>query len=162
MGPDIASVRQNLALVVDGGVPVPGLQSDSNVAWGATFGNAVLAWRSGVGVTANGALVYAGGPGLSVYTLAQVLAHAGAVRAMELDINSAWVNYISYAEAPGVPAAPENGTKLLPGMQWSTGHSFEASSRDSITLSATPGADALAGKTTPTSSTTPTTRPTRR
>jgi Phosphodiester glycosidase len=162
MGPDVASVRQNLALVVDGGAPVPGLQSDSNVAWGATFGNAVLAWRSGVGVTANGALVYAGGPGLSVYTLAQVLAHAGAVRAMELDINSAWVNYISYAQAPGIPAAPDNGTKLLPGMQWSTAHSFEASSRDSITLSATPGADALAGKTTPTSSTTPAPRPTHR
>jgi hypothetical protein len=81
---------------------------------------------------------------------------------MELDINSAWVNYISYAQAAGIPAAPDNGTKLLPGMQWSTAHSFEASSRDSITLSATPGADALAGKTTPTSSTTPAPRPTHR
>ncbi|TMM20579.1 MAG: phosphodiester glycosidase family protein [Actinobacteria bacterium] len=161
MGPDVVSVRQNLALVVDNGTPVPGLQNDSNISWGATFGNAVLAWRSGVGVTANGALVYAGGPGLSVYTLAQVLAHAGAVRAMELDINSAWVNFLSYAQPPGLPAAPDNGTKLLPGMQWSTGHSFEASTRDSIVLSATPGADALAGKTTP-SSTTSTTRPSRR
>ncbi len=161
MGPDIVSVRQNLALIVDGGSPVPGLQNDSNINWGATFGNAVLAWRSGVGVTANGALVYAGGPGLSVYTLAQVLAHAGAARAMELDINSAWVNFISYAQAPGLPAATENGTKLLPGMQWSTGHSFEVSTRDSVVMSATPGADALANKPTPTS-TTSTTRPSRR
>jgi hypothetical protein len=158
MAPNIVSVRQNLALIVDGGTPVPGLQSDSNVNWGATFGNAILAWRSGVGVTANGALVYAGGPGLSVYTLAQVLAHAGAVRAMELDINSAWVNFISYAQAPGIPAAPENGTKLLPGMQWSTAHTFVVSTRDSVVMSATPGADAPAGKPTP-SPTTSTTRP---
>jgi hypothetical protein len=161
MSPDIVSVRQNLALIVDNGAPVPGLQNDSNIQWGATFGNAVLAWRSGVGVTPNGALVYAGGPGLSVYTLAQVLQHAGAVRAMELDINSAWVNFLSYAQAPGLPAAPENGTKLLPSMQWSTAHIFETSSRDSIVLSATPGADAQANKTTP-SSTSSTTRPARR
>jgi hypothetical protein len=81
---------------------------------------------------------------------------------MELDINSAWVNYISYAQPPGLPAVPENGTKLLPSMQWTTAHSFDASTRDSVVMSATPGADALAGKTTPTSSTTPATRPTHR
>ena len=59
---------------------------------GATFGNAVYVWRSGVGVTADGALVYVGGPGLNITDLANLLVRAGAVRAMELDINTTWVN----------------------------------------------------------------------
>jgi hypothetical protein len=155
MGPDITSVRQNLALIVDGGSPVPGLQSDSNIKWGATLGNNLYVWRSGVGVTANGALVYAGGPGLSVYTLAQVLSHAGAVRAMELDINTDWVNFMSYAQAPGAPAAPENATKLLSAMRWGTSHDFAPNTRDFVSMTATPGADALANQVThPTTSTT--------
>ena len=70
MGPDIAYARQNLALIVDGGQPVPDINRGAK--WGATVGNKVLVWRSGVGVTANGALVYAGGNNLSASTLAQV------------------------------------------------------------------------------------------
>lgn len=54
---------------------------------GLTLGNAACVWRSGLGITADGALVYVGGPGLNVTTLADILARAGAVRAMELDIN---------------------------------------------------------------------------
>src|SRR5204863_9182808 len=56
LGPDTASVRQNLSLIVDDGAPVAGLQSDSNVAWGATVGNKSFVWRSAVGVTPQGAL----------------------------------------------------------------------------------------------------------
>jgi hypothetical protein len=133
-GPDIASVRQNLSLIVDGGAPVPGLQSDSNVAWGATVGNKAFVWRSGVGVTAGGALVYAGGDGLSVESLAQVMAHAGAVRAMELDINSAWVSFFSYAPAPGAPAAADNGSKLVSNMTSWPGRYLVPSSRDFVAL----------------------------
>ncbi len=134
MGPDIAAVRQNLSLIVDGGTPVPGLQSDSNVAWGATVGNKAFVWRSGVGVTSDGALVYAGGNGLSVDSLAQVLAHAGAVRAMELDINSAWVSFFSYAPPPGTPATAGDGTKLVPDMSSWPGRYLVPSSRDFIAL----------------------------
>ncbi len=42
----------------------------------------------GLGVTADGALVYVGGSGLSIVDLANLLARAGAVRAMEMDINT--------------------------------------------------------------------------
>ena len=72
---------------------MPGLDQNDNSRWGATLGGSVHVWRSGVGVTADGALVYVGGSGLSIVDLANVLARAGAVRAMELDINTAWVNY---------------------------------------------------------------------
>ena len=64
MSPDIASVRQNLALIVDNGQPVAGLPENADGAWGATVGNRVFVWRSGVGVDKNGGLVYVAGPGL--------------------------------------------------------------------------------------------------
>ncbi len=117
MGPDIASVRQNLDLLVDGGKPVAGLDASDTTRWGATLGNQIYVWRSGVGVTADGALVYVGGPALNVTSLADLLVRAGAVRAMELDINTDWVNFASYSPATTTGAASAaNGTDLLPGM----------------------------------------------
>jgi len=94
-------------------------------------------WRSGVGVTASGALVYVGGPGLNITTLADVLARAGAVRAMELDINTSWVNLATYAPAPpNTFAAPGNGATLLPQMNGGPSRYFSAWDRDFITMSA--------------------------
>ncbi len=132
MGPTIAAVRQNLRLIVDGGTPVPSLDHDNYTLWGYTLGNKVLVWRSGVGVDAKGNLIYAAGNGLSVKTLAQVLAAAGAVRAMELDINSSWVDFMTYdGGAMGTPVVP---SKLLSGMQPAADKYFHLSSRDFIVL----------------------------
>jgi hypothetical protein len=126
LGPDVAAVRQNLTLIVDGGAPVTNLPPLTSV-------NAI--WRSGVGVTANGALVYAGGNGLTARSLSQVLARAGAVRAMELDINTSWVDFLYYSPLlPGGPAAPENGSKLLTDMPSTTGRYFLPNSKDFIGL----------------------------
>jgi len=131
MGPDVAWARQNLVLIVDGGAPVAGLESN-NAEWGATLGNRVLVWRSGVGITADGALVYAAGNGLSAASLADVLVRAGAVRAMELDINSAWVDFFSYT--PPTLVQPLGVTKLLPDMHPSTSNYLTASSRDFVAV----------------------------
>ncbi|HXC18466.1 MAG TPA: hypothetical protein VNT80_01020, partial [Acidimicrobiales bacterium] len=54
----VVSVRQNLDLLVMNGRPAPGLQANDTTKWGFTLGNAVYVWRSGLGITANGALVY--------------------------------------------------------------------------------------------------------
>jgi hypothetical protein len=137
MTPDVVSVRQNLDLLVDNGQPVAGLNAADTTQWGATLGNAVYVWRSGLGVTADGALVYIGGPGLNITDLADLLARAGAVRAMELDINTDWVNFASYAPAtPTGPATPENGVDLLPSMVGTPGRYFDSWwSRDFITMS---------------------------
>jgi hypothetical protein len=76
----------------------------------------VFVWRSGIGVDRNGGLVYVAGPGLSAVTLAVLLQHAGAVRAMELDINSNWTSAYTYQQVdPANPAAVQ-GVKLLPDM----------------------------------------------
>jgi hypothetical protein len=138
MTPAVASVRQNLDLIVDNGQPVPGLNAADTTQWGATLGNQVFVWRSGLGVTASGALVYVGGPNLNITDLANILARAGAVRAMELDINTDWVNFSTYTPSSAVgPAAPDNGTELLSSMSGSPGRYFEPWwSRDFITMSA--------------------------
>lgn len=126
LGPDIASVRQNLRLIVDAGTQVGGLELDANRAWGRTVGHRVLVWRSGIGVAKDGALLYVGGPGMSIKSLADVLVAAGAVRGMELDINSSWVAYFLYRQTPAGPA----GTKLLPNMRHAPDRYLRAQSRD--------------------------------
>jgi hypothetical protein len=138
MNPDVVSVRQNLDLLVDHGQPVPGLNAADTTKWGSTLGNAVYVWRSAVGVTADGALLYVGGPALNITGLANLLVDAGAVRGMELDINTDWVNFATYhPAAPGGAAAPSNGTLLLPDMTGTTGRYFESWwGRDFITMSA--------------------------
>ncbi len=138
MTPDVSSVRQNLDLVVDGGRPVPGLDANDTTRWGFTLGNRVYVWRSGVGVTADGALVYVAGPDLNITDLADVLVRAGAVRAMELDINTDWVNFSTYApSSPAGLASAADGTELLSAMSGGAGRYFESWwSRDFITMSA--------------------------
>ena len=75
-------------------------------SWGATLGAVRYTARSGIGIDAAGDLLYSGGPGLDAQSLAHVLIQAGAVRAMELDINPQWVSF-SYYTSPG------SGTDLL-------------------------------------------------
>jgi hypothetical protein len=134
MGPGIATVRQNLSLLVDGGQIAPGLATDSNTTWGATVGNNVYVWRSGVGITANGALVYVAGNGLSVPSLAVLLQRAGAVRAMELDINSTWTSGYTFVGADPTNPTVVHGQKLLPGMQRSEDRYLVPGERDFFAL----------------------------
>lgn len=111
MAPNVAGVRQNLQLLVDNGQINPQVNSDDKKLWGVTIKNAYFVWRSGIGVTADGDIVYAMGPALSVPTLAELLQRAGAVRGMELDINPEWVSYMTY-DGSKDPANPVS-TKLL-------------------------------------------------
>jgi hypothetical protein len=130
-------VRQNLTLLVDGGQPVPGLSTTDTSAWGSTLGLVPQVWRSGLGETASGALVYVSGPGLDVVQLADLLVRAGVVRAMELDINPAWDTFTFYTPPPGTPASPANGSDLLPQMTGGTTRFFDPSyARDFVTMSA--------------------------
>lgn len=125
---DVVAVRQNLDLLVDGGRVVAGLDSNLHGRWGKTLGNKLYVWRSGVGETADGALVYAAGNRLSAATLARLLQRAGCTRAMELDINPEWTSFVNYpAEA-----------NLLPDMQRSPRRYDTTSTRDFITVSRRP------------------------
>ena len=107
-GPDVAAVRQNLTLLVDQGRITPEVDSAS---WGATLGNLTYVWRSAVGIRKDGALVFVVGPSMSARTLANVLHAAGAVRAMEMDINPEWTNFITYTHQGNGVAVPHMLTK---------------------------------------------------
>ncbi len=98
VGPDVVFARQNLPLIISGSRLSSSLSNGSE--WGATVGNAVQVWRSGLGIDAHGNLLYAAANYQTVGSLAKILHHAGAVRAMELDINSYWISFNTYA-APG-------------------------------------------------------------
>ena len=138
MTPTTVAVRQNLDLVVDNGQPVAGLNANDNIKWGATLGGRVQVWRSGVGVTSTGALVYVGGSGLSIVDLANLLVRAGCVRAMELDINTAWVNFTHFDLAYDAPASAATGTLLTSDQSTSPGRYFAPLSRDFFTMSVRP------------------------
>jgi hypothetical protein len=151
MTPQVVAVRQNLVPLLAGGKPTARASSEDWQAWGATCGESSCAasvpgvdhqWRSAAGVTADGALVYAQGPALDPLQLARLLARAGVVRGMELDINPDWPIFAAY-DPPGEHglASPFNGHGLLPGTVRSPGIFFEAWwPRDFITMSARQGA----------------------
>jgi len=127
MNPLVASVRQNLQLLVDGGQVVPGCATGGQAEWGNTLGQAAFIHRSGFGVTPAGAMVYVGGPALSVCTLGRILQDAGVVRGMELDINPDWV---SGAYFTGGQQGTPHGFPLFPTEKVPPDHYFSSSSRD--------------------------------
>jgi Phosphodiester glycosidase len=136
MGPKIEAVRQNLDLLVDQGKVMPGVDLGVEENWGASMYGSFYVWRSGIGVTANGDILYACGPALSVRSLAEVLQRAGAVRAMELDINPDWVSFMSY-DASTDPGNP-NPVKLMD-FNRPADRYFDQSSRDFVAAYARQG-----------------------
>jgi hypothetical protein len=116
MRPTIRAVLQNLVPIVDNGQPAPDATYADSGIWGATLGAKTVVARSGIGVTASGALVYVAGPALTARSLAESLQRAGAVRAMTLDINPEWVtfNFFRHASAGAEAVA---AAKLYPQMQ---------------------------------------------
>ncbi len=106
LGPDVTAVRQSLVLLVDNGAITPAVTSRSQAAWGLTFTGAASVWRTAVGVRADGSLVFVVGPAMDVQTLAKIVLAAGAVRAMQLDINYSWTNFMTYSHPSHGVAVP--------------------------------------------------------
>ena len=110
-GPGVTAVRQNLGMLVENGKISPDVNSTTTRTWGKTVGNTTFVWRSALGVRKDGSLVFVVGASMSVPTLANIVHDAGAVNAMELDINKAWTNFMTYTHpSPGV-AVPHMLTK---------------------------------------------------
>ena len=93
VGPNVVFARQSLPPIVWNGKLNPALNDSSQ--WGATLGNAVRVWRTGVGIDRRGNVIYAAADYQTVVTLAQILRRAGAVRAMQFDINPEWPTLIT-------------------------------------------------------------------
>jgi len=108
---NVVYARQNLPMIVDNGTPNPGL-NNNGAQWGWTLGNGVRVWRSGVGVDGRGNLIYVAAPAQTVMSLAAALIRAGAVRALEFDINVYWPTF-NYYRRPGA----QSPVKFLPNPQ---------------------------------------------
>jgi hypothetical protein len=123
----VSFARENLPLIVEDGRPSANIANDAE--WGATVGNAILVWRSAIGVDKHGNLIYAAGEDQTVASLARALIRAGAIRAMELDINSYWVTFISYGASGAL-----DPNKLLEGMERPATRYLEPDDRDFFAL----------------------------
>jgi hypothetical protein len=128
MTPEVVGVRQNLKLIVDHGRVPATVDQNVETSWGATLGGSYDVWRSGVGVTTDGRVVYVYGPALSVRQLAILLQRAGAVEAMQLDINPYWTTF-EYYQAHGHPADPLP-EPLLPTQQTTPYRYYSVYTRD--------------------------------
>jgi hypothetical protein len=92
LGANVAFARQNGPLLVDNGAIA--LDSvDKKVTNGKVLHGGIYTWRSGIGVTKSGNIIYAAGNNLSSTTLATALQMGGAVSAMQLDINPSQVRF---------------------------------------------------------------------
>ena len=120
---DLMAWRQNASLLINNGTINPLTQDGA--AWGGTILNRAYTWRSGIGLTTQGTLIYAAGAFLTAQTLAVALQSAGAVMAMQTDINPFWVRAFLYTQdASGTlnngklnPAMYGTGTEYLYGTQ---------------------------------------------
>jgi hypothetical protein len=117
-GEAVYSVRQNLWPLVEEGQPTA--EAARWWRWGGTVGHAEYVARSALGQDASGDLIYAASMSTVPEDLAQVLARSGARIAMELDINSEWVQLAIAHTAGGPLRAPIPG-QVRPATQYLTG-----------------------------------------
>lgn len=126
----VFSVLQNQQLLVAGGVAASNVSSCILTCWGATVGGVTVTARSGLGITASGDLVWAAGEALTPATLAEALIGAGAVRAVELDINPDWVaGYLYVHHSSGPVPSP-----VVPGQLGIYGQLLAPDSRDFLAV----------------------------
>jgi hypothetical protein len=128
MAPDVAGVRQNLKLIVEHGKVPASVNQNVIASWGATLGGGYYVWRSGLGITKDGRIIFVYGPALNVQELAGLLQRAGAVEGMQLDINPFWMSY-EYYKTDGRPSDP-TPVNLLPTQQQTAYRYYSVYSRD--------------------------------
>jgi len=128
MTSDVVGVRQNLRLIVDHGRVPSSVNQNVIASWGATLGGSYYVWRSGLGITKDGRIIFVYGPALNVQELAALLQRAGAVEALQLDINPYWMSF-EYYKTDGHPSDP-TPVNLLPTQQQTAYRYYSVYSRD--------------------------------
>lgn len=111
--PKAVAMRQNGPYLVHNG-EITQFVEEGKDTWGRTTTNSMYTWRSGIGVTKEGNLIYAVGGSLIPRTLGEALRMAGAVDAIQLDINPFWVRMFFYKNEG---SGQYSSTPLLPSMK---------------------------------------------
>jgi hypothetical protein len=131
-GAPIASVRQNLHLLIDHGQPAASVEGCVQSCWGETLGGGSAVARSALGIDAANRLVWAGGESLTPTGLADAMVAAGVQRAVELDINPFWVAGYMYEHSDAGPRP----VPIVPGQHGIEGELLGPDNRDFFTVSA--------------------------
>ncbi len=98
--------RQNGPLILHNGQINRHTADTAPEDWGYSLDGHTATWRSGLGLSADGhTLYYVAGPFLTLPVLAQVMAATGAANAVQLDINSYWVNFDAIISGSGGPVS---------------------------------------------------------
>jgi hypothetical protein len=127
MTPEVVGVRQNLHLILSHGQVPASVDQGVNTTWGATLGGGYYVWRSGIGITKDGHVIFVYGPELNVRELADLLKRAGAVTGMQLDINPDWMSFMYYLHDMSASPAPNN---LLPDQMQPPTRYYSPANRD--------------------------------
>jgi len=127
-GEHVVAVRQNLQPLISGG-RLSALITDWG-AWGATVGGLSSVARSSLGEDRQGNLLYAASMSALPVDLGNALLTAGAIQAMELDINPDWIQMDS-TPRPGGPLVAGIPHQSVPGNQYNIGWT-----RDFVTVMA--------------------------
>lgn len=99
LGSNVAFVRQNCPILLKGG-KLSVLDPKNKLEWGRTLTSDIYTRRSGLGLTKEGNVLYAAGNNVTPLTLSYALQSAGAIDAIQLDINPAWVSFDFFNQAP--------------------------------------------------------------
>jgi hypothetical protein len=126
LGEQVASVRQNLPPLIEGGQM--SAQIGNVTQWGATLHGLAATARSALGEDAAGDILYAASMSALPIDLALALSDDGAINAMELDINPAWIQ-LDLASAPGGPL-----TAVIPGQSRPANQYLVGWTRDFVTV----------------------------
>jgi uncharacterized membrane protein len=93
---DMLAWRQNGPLVIQKGQINPRINDNSPQDWGYTVDTVAPTWRSGVGLSADGKILYYFcGPSLSMEALSKSMQAARVDNAIQLDINTFWVHFVA-------------------------------------------------------------------
>jgi hypothetical protein len=99
LGKDVVFARQNGPLIIDNSQETTLSPKDYKTIRGTIYNgkriipNGTFTYRSGIGITKTGNLLYAVGNNLSPTSLADALQMAGAVSAIQLDINPSHIHF---------------------------------------------------------------------
>ena len=90
-----------------------GLERNTDLRWGTPSNQLQYTWRSAMGITRIGDVVYVAGNKLNLATLGVALARAGAITGMELDIHSGMEFFSSWHYDGAGGSKPQ---RLMPAM----------------------------------------------
>lgn len=115
---DYDAWRQNASMVVHQGEINERVNNSSIVTWGGSLDGAIVTWRSGLGLSADGQVLYfLAGPAVSMPILAKTMMVVGAHNGILLDVNPFWVHFAAIrADGDALHAEPlfEEGMETKP------------------------------------------------